>query len=100
MKFKFSIRRLLLVTTITAVILAVCERLNFFRESNMLVVAIGIYCVTYFGLISIFLAPRYWREWNAYQTRANDLKAARHELEKEVEQKRAELDEEIARRDQ
>ncbi|MFK7765996.1 MAG: hypothetical protein AB8B55_02055 [Mariniblastus sp.] len=87
MKFKFSIRRLFIITTVIAVILAIADRMGLFSGYNPALIIIVVYSSVYALLFGIFLMPRYRRQWNEYCEVKRALEFTRVRLEKEVEKK-------------
>ena len=87
MKFTFSIRRLLVVTTVIAILLGIAEWLGLFGASSFFLTAIGIYSFGYLTIFCVFFLPRYLRQWTEFRQRGALIREEREKLEKEVQRK-------------
>ena len=92
MKFKFSIRRLLFITTAIGVILGICNWLGLFNGMNTLVAALAIYCMAYGLIFAVFLMPRYWSQWKSFLRNLNEIRETRKGLEQEVQKSLAKIE--------
>ena len=100
MKTKFSLRRLFIITTVIAVVLGICLRLDLFKGVNFFVVMIGSYCFVYSFIFLVFFGPRYWRQWKEFRMALSELTNTRLGLESEVQKRLAERTESDDHQDQ
>ena len=86
--FKFSIRQLLIVTTVFAVLTAIAIRLNLISVSDWQVIGLlGAAYLAYLLFVGAIFGSRYYREFVQLQKNRQQQKVTRAELEHEVQSK-------------
>ena len=88
MNFKFTIKRLLILTTVVAALLGIAVRLKLFsmdwRNVGMLALCFAAYLFT----VLVFFGRRYFCEWTQFRKSLSELKAARQDMEQEAMKRR------------
>ena len=87
MKFKFSVRRLLILMTAVAIVLGIADRMGLLGASDYFSKIIGIYCFSFLVVFFVFCMPRYLRQWREFRQREAQIQEVRGKLESEVQQK-------------
>ncbi len=87
MRFKFSIRQLLIVTTVFAVLTGIAIRLNVLASDWRIIGVLATVYLAYLIVVGIFIGPRYYREFVELQNNRRRQKVTRAELEHEVQSK-------------
>jgi len=86
---KFSIKQLIFITTIVAVLMGAGIWLEMFESNWRVVATLSVCFLIYLSIVAVFYGPRYLRDWKEFRANVKSQRLVRKELESEVEEFRA-----------